>query len=236
MDNFKLRVDAPSEEEFAMANMMPYSIYNGLQFPRRRRYYAKFCSYEDVPPKIVKRFKKEYLYFIKKLTYYADGKQLVLKNPPNTARIKLLLEMFPDAKFINIHRNPYDVYPSTYKMYDTMVRSFVLQDVNEETISDYIIDLYKMIYERYFQDKDLIPKNNFVDIRYEDIIADPMTVVQKIYHDLNLNDFDKALPEIQKYINSQKSYKTNVHTLSPELEEKITTNWGFCFEKWGYEK
>jgi hypothetical protein len=41
------------------------------------------------------------------------GKRLLLKNPVNTARMGLLFEMFPSAKCIHIHRDPYDVFRST---------------------------------------------------------------------------------------------------------------------------
>ena len=40
------------------------------------------------------------------------GKPLVIKSPVHTARVALLLKLFPRAKFIYLHRNPLQVFQS----------------------------------------------------------------------------------------------------------------------------
>ena len=39
------------------------------------------------------------------------------QSPAHTARLKLLHELFPEAKFIHISRNPFEVYQSTSKLF-----------------------------------------------------------------------------------------------------------------------
>ena len=64
-------------------------------------------------------WKQEFVFLLKKISLANHNKQLVLKSPPNTARIKLLLSLFPNAKFIFIHRNPYEVYVSNKQVLES---------------------------------------------------------------------------------------------------------------------
>ena len=67
------------------------------------------------------------------------GKRLILKNPTNTARIKFLLELYLEAQFIHISRNPYVVYMSTIHFYKKMVQAFSFQNVSDDDLENYIL-------------------------------------------------------------------------------------------------
>ncbi len=57
---------------------------------------------------------------LRKLTVrHGSEKRLVIKSPVHTARVALLLKLFPDAQFIYIHRNPYEVFQSCVNMAGT---------------------------------------------------------------------------------------------------------------------
>ena len=80
---------------------------------------------------------------------------LFLKNPHNTSRVKELLELYPKAKFIFIHRNPYDVYHSTLHLFRKMVSSQFLQDFSEEQISERVLYAYWTTLQKYIADQTL---------------------------------------------------------------------------------
>ena len=63
-------------------------------------------------------------YFVKKISYKYIGKRVLLKSPANTGRIKEILEVYPDACFIHIHRDPYAVYQSNVKLYEKILPLF----------------------------------------------------------------------------------------------------------------
>ena len=46
----------------------------------------------------------------------AQNSRLLIKSPVHTGRVKLLLDLFPNAQFIYIHRNPYQVFKSAVHM------------------------------------------------------------------------------------------------------------------------
>ena len=111
MDNMAIREDYPQEEELAIANLCPYSPNNGAYFPKHlEEFYRKYSFFENINKKIINKWKKIYTYFLKKITYKNFGKRILSKSLVNSGRINLLLEMFPDAKFIFIYRNPYKLF------------------------------------------------------------------------------------------------------------------------------
>lgn len=61
-----------------------------------------------VPAAEIRRWRDAMVLFLQKLTW-KYGRPLVLKSPPHTAWIRLLLVTFPGSKFVHIHRDPYAV-------------------------------------------------------------------------------------------------------------------------------
>ena len=46
-------------------------------------------------------------------------KPLLVKSPVHTARVRMLLKLFPKARFLYIHREPLKVFASAANMADT---------------------------------------------------------------------------------------------------------------------
>ena len=119
----ELKVDLPQEEEFALANMMPYTYYNFWFFPKHMLEYCdRYLLFDNTTEHELKVFKETFLKLVKISLWNTHGSQFLSKNPPHTGRVKTLLEMFPNAKFIYLKRNPYTVFESTRRFlykYDT---------------------------------------------------------------------------------------------------------------------
>ena len=122
---------------------------------------------------------KESIFLLKKRDVSMDGKRLLLKNPANTGRVKLILDMFPDAKFVHISRNPYDLYFSMSRFMRTVIPLYCLQTPPFDEIEELILNLYAEIYNSYFIEKKLIPAGNLVEIKYEDFIENPIREIKK---------------------------------------------------------
>jgi hypothetical protein len=236
MDEIKVDIDGPYEEEAAIAVFSTWSFFNGLHFAKNaEEQYLKSIHFEGLSDDEKNQWKQDYLKFMKSVTYENNGKRLLLKNPANTARIPALLEIFPDAKFIHIYRNPYKVYLSTKKMRIKVLDKLSLQNAYEEEIEDQVINNYKRLMKRLLEQKELIPNENLIEIRYENLVANPLNQVKEIYDKLNLNDFQKAKPELMKYLESKKDYKTNIYKIDKKIIEKIKKNWNFTIELWDYK-
>ena len=85
--------------------------------------------------------------------------QALQKNQDNTAKIKLLLEIFPNAKFIFIKRNPYDLYCSMMKFMSITIPYYCVQNPPEiEVVEESMMNLYVDMFKKYIKESKLIPK------------------------------------------------------------------------------
>jgi len=173
---------------------------------------------------------------VKKITYKYKKKRILLKSLVNTARIKYLLEVFPDAKFIHIYRDPYKVYLSTWKLYKKILPIFSFQHITVEELDSMIITVYREMYKKYLAEKTLIPEGNLIEISYENFIENPMKTLKDIYQKLEIDGFNKAKPAFEKYLKKHENYKTSKYSFNKELKEKIYREWEFVFKEFGYEK
>ena len=116
MDNMPFSAHTPHEDEFALAAHSTVSPYMKFLFP-----VTGDPGYSEIDPKLLseealEKWKKSLILFVKKLMLANRGR-VVLKSPPNLGRISTLLEIFPQAQFVHIVRDPYRVYPSTRKLW-----------------------------------------------------------------------------------------------------------------------
>jgi hypothetical protein len=158
----------------------------------------------------------------------------VLKSPPHTARIRLLLELFPDARFIHIVRDPYVIFSSTVRLWKSLYDVQGFQKPRFVGLEDYVYRMLVRMYRAYFEQKDLIPAANFAEVRYEQLVCDPVGEMQSLYQHLNLGDFEKARPQIEAYVAKEKDYKTNRYELPLQTRDEITHRWGEFIRKLGY--
>jgi omega-hydroxy-beta-dihydromenaquinone-9 sulfotransferase len=234
MDNVALSVDAPQEEEYAIANLCPYSYYHAWSFPRKmQQYFTESVLFEGAPD-IRANWKQTYLKVLKLATIAGQGRQLVLKNPANTARVKALLELCPNAKFIHIYRNPYLVYLSTEKLYQGVLPIHTFQKYSESKVREHIFRFYEQLMQRFFQDQHLIPKENLIEIRYETFIENPLSQLQAVYTQFDIPNFETLEPQFAQYIRSQSNYQKNQFSIQPETLEEITRRWKFTIDRWQY--
>lgn len=235
MDAIKVDMDGPYEDEAALAVLYPWSFFHCLHFPRNaEEQYQKSIPFQGLSTEEKNQWKATYMKFIKTVLFMHQGKRFLSKNPPNTGRITTLLEMFPEARFIHIYRNPYLVYLSTKKMRLRVLDKLALQDGSEQDIEQQVIMNYIRLMNSFFEQKDYIKKDRFVEVQYEDLIADPLKQMQLIYETLNIPGFDKAKPEMMKYLQHQSDYKTNVYTINETILHHVDAHWKFTLDRWQY--
>ena len=145
-DSLPLHVDQPQEEEFAIGNETGISFYNWMFFPRDAAYFREtFLEGKLLTKEMEIAWKKNYVQFVKRTLLNSGGNTFVSKNPPNTARIPWLLDLFPNAKFIFIHRDPYDVYCSTIKFFKGVLKplqfSIILKLISKSIYSQ-VMSIY----------------------------------------------------------------------------------------------
>ena len=123
-------------------------------------------------------------YFLRKVALIQPGRPLLLKNPVHSARIPMLRAMWPDARFIHIHRNPYVVYPSTRRTFGTLLNSFALQDYGHVDLDRFVLDLYPRLMNRLVEDSAICRASHYAEIRFEDFERQPMAELERVHRTL----------------------------------------------------
>jgi omega-hydroxy-beta-dihydromenaquinone-9 sulfotransferase len=235
MDNMVWPVTAPQEEEVALGKTTAYSFYAQFMFPREAgAFFKRHVLLENASPRIASELQARYRQVLKIATIHAGGRRLVLKNPVNTARLGMLVEMFPDAKFVHIHRSPYEVYASTLNLHRRITVFTTLQTLDMRHEADSVFELYEGMMRRFLADRPIIAPGNIAEVRFEDLERDPIGEMRRLYQELSLPGFAATEPGLRAYVASQATYRKNTFSLSDVERETINERWGFAFEALGY--
>ena len=234
IDNVAVRPDSPQEDEIALANMSPLSFYHGLYFPRRfdedlrRGLYHEGCT-----PAETERWRRRFVYFLEKVALAQGGKRLMIKNPVYSARIALLREIWPDARFIHIHRDPRAVFVSTVGFYRTLLRQMALQPYDHIDVEQVVLDHYPRMMQALLDDTAGLPANRFVEVAFETFEREPMAEAERIYSTLEMPGLDAARPRFAAYLGEVKDYAKNRHRLSDEARDRVDRHWARFVALWG---
>lgn len=235
MDDMRLYTEFPAEHDWSISNMCLLSPYTGTYFPQNRWKYLKYGSFDDASKKERREWIRNLRLLVKKLTYKNNGKQIVLKSPLDTYRIKILLEAFPEAKFIHIHRNPYEVFFSTKKMYIKNEDIYVFQKQKQD-LDEFVFKMYEEMYDIFERDVNLIPEGNFYETSYEEFTKEPLKIMKEIYEKFNLPNFEQARAYMQRYLDSRSDFKVGKYKITRKDKQRIYARWHKTITKWNYER
>lgn len=236
-DNMELAPDLPQEEEFAINNSCPFNYYNFWFFPEKMNEYCdRYLTFKAITPKEEQAFKDNFEKLVKISLWNTNGTQYLSKNPPHTGRLKTMSELFPNAKYIFLMRNPYTVFESTRSFYTNTIKPLELHSIPLEQMEQNILRNYMELYRAYKEQKKYVPEGNIYEVRFEDIEQDALGITEKIYRDLNIPGWEEARPDIEKYIGGKKGYKKNKYNYDPRTVELVNQHWGEVLDEWGYER
>ena len=236
MDNMALKFTSPQEDEFAPLLMTLTSLYLGTSFPRRMAHYDRYMTFRDADPREIADWQSAFIQFCKKLTLQ-DQRTLLIKSPPHTARIRTILQMFPDARFVHIHRDPYRVFQSQRHFFDTAGWYTYLQKPDLDAIDEGILQRHEVMYDAYFEDLPLIAQDRIVDLRFDDLEADPVGEIARVYKHLSLDGFAPFEPKLRAYVDGLKGYQKNTFSgLDAATKAIVANRWSRSFDHGNYPK
>ena len=223
-DNMPLHTDYPQEDELAFSNCQPYAYYTIFYFPDKyKTIYDQSVHHKGLSPEEKQRWFATYRNLLKKAMLNTKGKQLIVKNPVNTARIKQILKLFPNAKFIYIYRNPVSTFLSTRLFLQKLIPSLTLQKTNHHAIEEMVFKVYTRMITDYLNQKNLIPPGDLLEIKYEEFEKYPEKFIKTIYTQLLHKDFDAVQDIFSTYFTSARGYIKNLYEIDRPFMDKINT-------------
>ena len=236
IDNIPVDFAMPQEEEIALMCASGLSPYVSLNFPRTANETLEYLFMDDgVDAGARERWRREYVKLLKAATLYMDGKPLTLKSPSNTSRIAALLELFPDARFVYIQRNPYDTLRSYAHLLRLMNGWHALQDIDFDELLERQAGIYRRMAEAYLEQRDLIPAGRLVEIRYEELEQDNIGQMERIYDSLSLDGYQAFAPQLADYVASIADFQKNPSQISGQVIRLVNEHVPFLVSEFGYE-
>ena len=116
---------------------------------------------------------------LKLLNWLRPGERWVLKWPYHLWHLKALLDTFPDATIIHVHRHPREAIPSVCSL-AALARTSFCESVDGAALGRFWLDYYEAGLQRALQTRNSSHGQRFIDVRYSDLVSSPFEVIQHI--------------------------------------------------------
>jgi len=235
-DDVQVAADSPLGEEWALCTSTFLSPHMARHFPQEREQFKKYLTMRNAPPAERTQWKRDFDRFARKLLARHGRRSTPLfKAPHHTARLPLLLDLYPDARFVHIYRNPLRVYKSTMRMEKEALPFCSYQSWDADDLEDFVLWRYRTLYDAFFEDVGRVPDEQLAEVRFEDLVDDRVGAVEHIYEELSLPGFEAIRPALERYVDSIDDYETNNYpSLSPEKRRRIAEAWRPSYRRWSY--
>ena len=220
MDPMPAGWDKPQEDELALLLLTGLSPYLMLAFQGEREKYGRFFDLADMTADEQARWKTALLRFIKKLTL-KTGKSICLKSPSHTFRVKPILELFPQSKFVFIKRSPYGVFPSMAHLRKAIFEENSLGKPNLRGIEVDTLFTYQHCVDVFDRTKSLIPPGQLHELRFEDLETDPLGQMETVYESLRLPGWSAEADAIRRKLPELAGYRKNQFAMDEAERRRI---------------
>lgn len=221
MDAVRVGWLSPAEDSIALTIL-------GVRGDGSRSIFPRTESGEEIS---ADRFRTALATFTRKLVH-AHRRPLLLKSPGHTSRIPDILAVFPEARFVTIHRNPETVLASAIGTLRSAARVWnALQWPPARRLDDMIDSLGGML-DAYFDARPLIPPANLIEVRFEDLVADEAGMLAAIYSGLGIG----PSPSCQRAPGAAAvPYRRNTHPpLHEAVRDRLRSTCRRLYEAGGY--
>jgi hypothetical protein len=232
MDNMEQGFERPAEDEMALLAMGVPSPMWTAGYPDEVTGQA-YLTLRDVCERDRRRWKQALLQFLQQVAYRHPGRSLVLKSPGHTGRLQLLRELFPTARYLHIVRDRYQVFASAVHMWREAVAFNGLVRADPSRLEAKVLQTLLQMYHGFDEARAALPAQRFHQLRYEDLIREPMATLRACYAALDLGELPEAA--VAKYLDDRRDYRTNSYEISAHGRAVVRETWGPTFKAWGYD-
>ena len=152
--------------------------------------------------------------FLQHLQWRRRGRRWVLKAPAHMASMDALLRTYPDARFVQIHRDPTEVLASDASLTAALFAAFS-DHVDPHTVGRETLERLSDWLERFMAARRTLPARRICDLSYRDLVADPQRTVEYLYRYFDLDLSDAARTHMQGVLASHPRYKHGRHRYTP---------------------
>ncbi len=234
MDKVELGFDDPQEDEFALLKLTGHSPLLKLIFPVKNEY-AILNRESYIPSRKEERqqWQRQFLDYCRRIRR-DSGKRLLLKNPMHSLRIPLLLETFPNARFIYIHRDPCMVVASSLHLWKIMAKDNQLKGRCFFPGIEEVTDGLGLFYQVIEEELNKLDRSQYCTVTYEDLDANPVKEVRKVYQSFGLDFTPETENRIGRYREQTKHFRKNSYIFGEDEKQFVRQRLASRIEQYHY--
>ncbi|HYX15625.1 MAG TPA: sulfotransferase [Nostoc sp.] len=154
-----------------------------------------------------------YRWYLQRFQRETPSHRLTLKAPAHMGALDALLDVIPNVRLVQIHRDPAQVVPSLHSLI------FSLHAIVTESLDIKRMTEFNMTYLEHLITTTEAARSSghsWVDVQYDMLVRDPITCVQQIYQQLNLTFTDELSRHIEQFVAHRSKEKFGKHLYSAE--------------------
>lgn len=137
-----------------------------------------------------------------------------LKAPAHTLSLDALRSVYPDARFVVVHRDPAVSLASACDFWTMQMRSFT-DRIDHAAVGRHWLGIYDDALTELTRFLDEEPATEVVQLRYREL-ADPITAIQRVYDHLGLPLTDAAEKAMADFVHAHRPGAHGRHTYALE--------------------
>jgi hypothetical protein len=150
--------------------------------------------------------------FLQHLQWRTRGERWVLKAPAHCYALDSLFAIYPDALVVHTHRDPRPVLGSVASLTLSLQSAFAerldVAEIGREVVQSWTEGLAHAMHVRR---AGVVPPERFFDVRYHDLVRDPVGTVRRIYGHFELPLTEEAERRMRSHVAGNPQHKHGRH-------------------------
>ena len=180
-----------------------------------------------------------YLDCLKRHIYATGSEKILLEKVALIAgRLQSIVETIPDIRLVHLVRHPYQSIPSLISMFAIPWRTLAPEAILNGEAYQSLAKMIFAYYRRLFEIKKTLPAEQYLEVYYDDLIANPRKAVEDIYDYFGMPLSPKHRAFLEQASLQARSYKS-MHNYSLEqfglTRQQVYNALKDIFEAYGFE-
>ncbi len=241
----EISLDKVEEEEFLFVHNTDTQFlltrtplaFDDREYPELRRFDEQPASRRLKSARIFKRLLQRQIYLTGKT-------QVVAQMHFSTYRIKTLMEVFPDAKFVYLVRSPLEAIPSHLSLvWNSLDHQWGVESIPPKLLKRFIERRYRYNVElyRYFHElvaRGEVPHDRVMILKYDHLVSDPKGACERVIAFTGIEADERMRRGLIEQAEKQRSY-VRTHRVEPLerfglTEDRVIRDLHFVFAQHGF--
>lgn len=237
VDIHKISFFEPEEDEnFLLHNWS--SFFGGILFPFMEDY-EQYCYFDqELSDKDKSSIMHFYRRMIERFLFARGGNhRLLSKNPSLCPKIGSIYKEFPSAKIVYLVRNPLEMLPSTISWLAYTWRVFS-DPLIRYPFTQEILQFSKHWYEYPLKVLANTNPQNYIIIKYDDLVSEPENTVNQIYNHFGYEMSSEFKSEIARTVQNAKNFRSRHHYALEDMgftHLQVLETYADIFDRFGFD-